>query len=267
MMVSKNNKKRQGFTLIELLAVIIILGVLLLIAVPAVSRYIENSRKNAYINSIKGIVSAISTSVNNLEYPVPRYEEGIIIPFSEAELEKGNKTKSPYGPYVEGRNYVIVTLIDGTYNYYVASLDEAGYAIPLVNYKDLDVSDITTNINDINQNIHSIEKIERGGVHATSQFSISHIERIRNVNKVKIDYTIEYCTITYDSSKGTIKPLDNIVFVCGSYLELDIPEIIVSGYEFVGWSTSEDSQTIEYPGGREIATNGSQRLYPVLRPV
>ena len=43
----KNSKK--GFTLIELLAVIIILGVLLLIAVPTVSKYIEDSRKNAYI--------------------------------------------------------------------------------------------------------------------------------------------------------------------------------------------------------------------------
>ena len=36
---------KKGFTLIELLAVIIILGVLLLIAVPSVSKYITNSSK------------------------------------------------------------------------------------------------------------------------------------------------------------------------------------------------------------------------------
>ena len=40
-------KNKKGFTLVELLAVIVILGVLLLVAVPAVSTVITNSRKGA----------------------------------------------------------------------------------------------------------------------------------------------------------------------------------------------------------------------------
>ena len=40
----KNNK---GFTLIELLAVIIILGILMIIAIPSVTKYITDSRKNS----------------------------------------------------------------------------------------------------------------------------------------------------------------------------------------------------------------------------
>lgn len=40
-------KNKKGFTLVELLAVIVILGVLLLIAVPAVSSIIENSKRGA----------------------------------------------------------------------------------------------------------------------------------------------------------------------------------------------------------------------------
>ena len=43
-----NNKK--AFTLMELLAVIIILGLLMAIAIPSISKYIEQSRKKTYVN-------------------------------------------------------------------------------------------------------------------------------------------------------------------------------------------------------------------------
>jgi len=43
-------KKKNGFTLIELLAVVIILGVLMIIAVSAVTKYINDSRKSTYSN-------------------------------------------------------------------------------------------------------------------------------------------------------------------------------------------------------------------------
>ena len=38
-------KNKKGFTLIELLAVIIILGILMIIAIPAVTSYIQSSRQ------------------------------------------------------------------------------------------------------------------------------------------------------------------------------------------------------------------------------
>lgn len=55
----------KGFTLIELLAVITIMGILMMVAIPTVSRTIENSRKdtfldtaNQYVNGVKNMWAA-----------------------------------------------------------------------------------------------------------------------------------------------------------------------------------------------------------------
>ncbi len=45
---SKKKRRSFAFTLIELLAVIIILGVLMLVAIPSITSYIGNSRKSPY---------------------------------------------------------------------------------------------------------------------------------------------------------------------------------------------------------------------------
>ena len=55
-------KNKKGFTLIELLAVIVIMGILLFVAVPAIGKIIENVRKDQYINLAK----AYSNSVRHL---------------------------------------------------------------------------------------------------------------------------------------------------------------------------------------------------------
>ena len=55
--------KKKGFTLIELLAVIVILGIITVIAVPKVLDIINKSRESAASSSIKLVKDAIKTQV------------------------------------------------------------------------------------------------------------------------------------------------------------------------------------------------------------
>ena len=59
----KKNLKSAGFTLIELLAVITIMGILMMVAIPSVSRTIENSRRDAFADVAKQYINTVRNAV------------------------------------------------------------------------------------------------------------------------------------------------------------------------------------------------------------
>lgn len=61
-------KKNNGFTLIETLMVIVILGSLLIIVIPNISKRVTESRKKTYIASIDSYVSSAGIEIANKKY-------------------------------------------------------------------------------------------------------------------------------------------------------------------------------------------------------
>lgn len=128
--IRKDKRKEKGFTLIELLAVIIILGVLMMIAIPSVTKYINDSRKKAYVTTISNYVQ--SAKVNMLAFGYdqkPKINEALLVPFSEIKMEKGNGV-SPYGKFLNEQSYIIIVAKDGgAYSFYINAKDSSGHKI------------------------------------------------------------------------------------------------------------------------------------------
>jgi len=145
-------KNKKGFTLIELLAVIIILGVLMLIAIPSVTQYISNSRKSTYISSGSSYMTAVSLMANDSDgITINDTSRVYFIPVSNdanyscVKLEKGGKT--PFGdwwpkaepaatpiPVTDSSSFAYVMVVmndEGTsYSYAFVARDTAKYEFP-----------------------------------------------------------------------------------------------------------------------------------------
>lgn len=134
-------KSKKGFTLIELLAVIIILGLLLVIAVPAVTKYIEKSRKNSYKATVSAYAGGLMNEISSGNLPSMTDEDTIYyIPFKCINLEKGGTTM--YGTGDWDFAYVLMTITNGQRNYSIYSKDSKGMGIVGIDVDKIKQSDI-----------------------------------------------------------------------------------------------------------------------------
>ena len=138
-------RKEKGFTLIELLAVIIILGVIMLIAIPSVTRLINDSRKETYLDTARQIVKGAIPMVNGGELDVYDTNTTYYIPASCIPTE--NSMSSPFGEFEQA--YVIVGYTGEGYVYYWASVDKAHQGIEMKEYNKLTKSDVKPNMESV----------------------------------------------------------------------------------------------------------------------
>ena len=143
-------KSRNGFTLIELLAVIVILAILLAIAIPRVTQYITNSRKNSFVTTTRDFVDSIRTDAIGEIYDFPISNSDVtIVSINMVGLEKGGTKSAFNGRWIQDSSYVAIinvgTDIDPVYNYYVALSDSKKYTIPLTLDEKINTASIVRN--------------------------------------------------------------------------------------------------------------------------
>ena len=149
------NKNEKGFTLVELLAVIVILGLLMAIAIPSVTKYITQSRVKTLVSTMDSYITAVVTQVNDGEYKFSDSTKVFAIPIECIALEKGGQ--SPFGNWMQANEnywaYVLVQYDSENYNYEYGFTfkDDAGYGLyPTLNSK-IENSMVRTGYDDLKQ--------------------------------------------------------------------------------------------------------------------
>ena len=120
----KAMRKEDGFTLVELLAVIVILGIILAIAIPAIGNVIQNSRDKAAEQEKALVLDAARLYLVGEDKTVPTGDTGLEIDIETELIGRG---------YLENADKLTgtVTVTKGTngnliYEYGGTTLDEAG---------------------------------------------------------------------------------------------------------------------------------------------
>jgi prepilin-type N-terminal cleavage/methylation domain-containing protein len=126
-------KKRKGFTLIELLAVIVILGLLMAIAIPSVTKYITESRKKTLTTTVGNYIGALVNEVNDLSYTFTGQNTIYAVPIECISLERGGT--NPFGHWYQANDayfaYVLIQYddVNSKYVYGFTFKDSAGYGL------------------------------------------------------------------------------------------------------------------------------------------
>ena len=195
---TKKKSTKRAFTLIELLAVIIILGVLMIIAIPSVTSYINSSRKSAYITTAQNFVDSARVMVNSGKYGMYDPDVTYYIPKACVSLEKGGD--SPYGELNDA--YVAVTYRGNSFDYYWISRDETHQGIYLTYSEILSNEKISSDMKDIYPTIAVGDRSQVGLLSSSDCSTISYAEPTGRIAERGFDLAGDGSRVSCDIKVG-----------------------------------------------------------------
>lgn len=142
-------RDKKGFTLVEIIAVLIIIGIIMIIAIPAVSKYILNSSRASYASDVQAYVETIRSEYEMNDYgDYVNDNEIMIVPIEQIVLEKGDSGKSPFAAYDYSRSYVLIVPERNGFNFYANVVDVRGIGVVMKSSNELNKDAIDEEITD-----------------------------------------------------------------------------------------------------------------------
>ena len=279
-------KNKKGFTLVEILAVIIILGIIMVIAIPAVSRYILKSNKSVYASNISAYVESARTKYEMKEYGAYlKDDEIMIVPIRTLVLEKGNEESSPYGEYDFDKSYIVVVPEYQKYNMYVTIIDETKTGLVGVMENTIEDTSIKEDITDEITTISSLEA--PGAIYSINNQEYKKIESreiegddvnrdedakvyvFKNIN-IPEDPTGMVYKVTLNNKGATTAGTETIyeLYSVGWYLDSSVTSKIVkitppykNGYAFLGYYTEDNGAGVQIVNTTGYIVAGKERTF------
>ena len=187
--------RKNGFTLIEALAVIIILGIIMLIAVPSVSKYILNSDRSTYASDVSAYLETARAEYEMKEYGTfLKDDEVMIVPIEYIELEKGSK-ESPFGEFDLTKSYVVIAPYKNGYQYYANVVDSQGKGVVMKAQNELNKEAVEDGIENKIEPYEAYYDSTVSMVINKNTYQMCEIRDIETNERVEEDAIIVMCSI------------------------------------------------------------------------
>ena len=255
-------KNKNGFSLIELIAVIIILGVVMLIGIPSITKAIDNSRRKAYVEIANRYVDMVRADVASGKTTIDDPDLTYYISYDSLKTEVGEQ--SPWGPWISAYVVAVYDQDQRKVEYYWTSIDVTGHKIVLKNIEEITPEDIIVDTSLVENDTRRIgyrDHVSITGNGASNQIAAPSIF----VTKAEADQ----CFVYYTQPDNTIT-IESYNSSCTRDVEIParidgkvVKEIGYGAFRSMGITSLYLPEGLEIIGGRAFYSNKITKvIYP-----